>query len=251
MAGNSSVPGRSVASRVLDLLGTFDATTVRQSLSQMSRRSGIPVGTCHRMVQDLLAWGALERHEDGLYTVGGRLARLGMLAPVQRGLRQVAAPILQDVYLVTRLIVNLQVLDDDRVLVLDRLAGTNVGRPVTSPGDRLVPHISAGGKVLLAYSTPEVAQRVLERSAETGAESMAPAVLERMLAQVRQQGYGRTEEEVSPNTFGLAVPVFDAHREVIAALGVVSLVRVREAAKLVPVLQVASAAITRALGSPY
>jgi DNA-binding IclR family transcriptional regulator len=251
MAGNARDTGRSVTSRALDIIGTFDTTMVRQSLSQISRRSGVPVSTCHRMVQDLLAWGALERHEDGLYTVGGRLARIGMLAPVQRGLRQVSAPIMQDVLFATRQVVNLQVRDGDQALVLDRLAGTGVGSPVTTPGDRLPLHTSAGGKVLLAHAPSEIVQQILEELRPATPEtSVSPESLERMLEHVRDRGFATTEGALSPGTYGLAVPVFDPSRRAIAALGVVSMTPMGTTMRqIVPVLQVASSAISRALHS--
>lgn len=92
MAGNSSASGRSVTSRALVVLGCFDADHMRQSLSQIARRAGVPVTTCHRILGDLQAWGAVQKQPDGLYTIGPRLAQLGLLAPIQRGLQQVAAP---------------------------------------------------------------------------------------------------------------------------------------------------------------
>ena len=45
MAGNTSVPGATVTSRVLALLGAFDARHRELSLSDLARRSGVPVAT--------------------------------------------------------------------------------------------------------------------------------------------------------------------------------------------------------------
>ena len=96
MAGGASQPGRSVTSRALDLLGSFDTGHRRMSLTQMAVRAQMPMATAHRLVRDLVAWGALVRRPDGAYEVGHRLWALGLLAPVQGELRSVAAPFLQD-----------------------------------------------------------------------------------------------------------------------------------------------------------
>jgi len=57
-----------------------------------------------------------------------------MLAPVQRELREVAAPYMHDVLFATRQVVNLFVLDGTKVLVLELISGTAVGRPIAKVG---------------------------------------------------------------------------------------------------------------------
>ncbi|MCJ8503553.1 IclR family transcriptional regulator [Kocuria flava] len=251
MAGNSSAPGRSVTSRVLGVLATFDAQHTRQSLSQIARRAGIPVATCHRLLAELLTWGAVEKHPDGLYTVGPRLAQLGLLAPIQRDLQQVAAPHMQDVLFATRQVVNLFVLDGTRALLLDRIAGSRVGAPIARPGDRLPLHTSAGGKVLLAHGSAELWAAATERLVLDTPRSIADtARLEQEMDLVRGRGYATTDEEHFPGAFGLAVPVRDPDGGVVAALGIVALARIKDIQRVVPALQVASAAITRSMGRP-
>lgn len=248
MAGNAHAPGRSVTSRALEVLGSFDAQHVRQNLSQISRRTGMPVATCYRLLRDLAEWGALSRGEDGSYTVGPRIAQLGLLAPLERGLRQTAAPYMQDVLFATRQIVNLFILDGTEALLLDRIAGTRVGAPIARPGDRLPLHTSAGGKVLLAHGPAEVVEAAAARLTPETRKSIADRPrLEEELERVRERGYATTEGEHSSGAYGLAVPVRGMEGEVIAALGIVNLSRITDFQRIVPALQVASAAITRSL----
>ncbi|MFD0891159.1 helix-turn-helix domain-containing protein, partial [Streptosporangium algeriense] len=65
MAGGSREPGRSVTSKVLAILGAFDTGHPHLSLSEISRRSGVPLTTAHRLVGELVAWQALSRTADG------------------------------------------------------------------------------------------------------------------------------------------------------------------------------------------
>lgn len=248
MAGNAHAPGRSVTSRALEVLGSFDAQHVRQNLSQISRRTGMPVATCYRLLRDLAEWGAVARREDGSYTVGPRIAQLGLLAPLERGLRQTAAPYMQDVLFATRQIVNLFVLDGTDALLLDRIAGTRVGAPIARPGDRLPLHTSAGGKVLLAHGPAELVDAAAKRLTPETRQSIADRPrLDEELERVRERGYATTEGEHSSGAYGLAVPVRGVEGEVIAALGIVNLARITDFQRIVPALQVASAAITRSL----
>jgi hypothetical protein len=73
MAGNTSVRGATVTSRVLALLGAFDARHRELSLSDLARRSGVPLATAHRLAAELAEWGALDKTGEGKYVVGRRL----------------------------------------------------------------------------------------------------------------------------------------------------------------------------------
>src|SRR4029453_2649758 len=96
LAGNTSEPGATVASRLLSVLAAFDERHRSLTLTELSGRAGIPVPTAHRLVGELVAGGALQRLDDGRYVIGRLLWEAGLLAPVQGRLRQVAEPFLHD-----------------------------------------------------------------------------------------------------------------------------------------------------------
>ena len=156
MAGRSSSPGTTVTSRALALLGAFDEQHRRLTLTDLASRSGLPLPTAHRLVAELVAWGALARTADGSYVVGRRLWDLGLLAPVQTGLRQLASPFLHDLYGATLATVHLAVRDGVEVLYVDRLAGHASVPVVSRIGSRLPLHATGVGKVLLAHAPPDV-----------------------------------------------------------------------------------------------
>src|SRR4051812_24082652 len=115
--------GRTVTSRVLSVLAIFDGRHRRLSLSQISRRAGMPLATAHRLVGELAAWGALERDADGRYQIGLRLWEVAALAPRGLGLREAALPYLEDLYEATHQHVQLAVLDGVDVVYVERLSG--------------------------------------------------------------------------------------------------------------------------------
>ncbi|MDT0615060.1 helix-turn-helix domain-containing protein [Streptomyces lancefieldiae] len=84
-----------VIGRALRILGAFSAQRPHLSLSELARRSGLPVSTVHRMLGDLLVWGALERGAQGRYRIGLRLWEVASLAPRSQGLRERALPYLE------------------------------------------------------------------------------------------------------------------------------------------------------------
>ena len=109
---------RSLIGRAFIVLGAFDAKSPRLTQSEISRRSGLPLPTVHRLCGQLVAEGALERRSDGKYQVGVRLWEIGALAPGAHGLRQVALPFLEDLYEVTRENVQLVVREGTEALYL-------------------------------------------------------------------------------------------------------------------------------------
>ncbi|MBM2623839.1 IclR family transcriptional regulator [Actinoplanes sp. LDG1-06] len=240
----------SVTSRALALLAAFDPEHRSLTLSELSRRSGLPLATAHRLVGELREWGALARLTSGEYVIGRRLWDLGLLAPVQSGLRQAASPFLHDLYGATLATVHLAVRDGCEVLYVDRLAG-HVSVPVVSKvGSRLPLHATGVGKVLLAYAPEPVRLEALGRLVRVTPYTVTqPARLAEQLRKVRSEGYATTGEEMSLGACSVAVPVRGPGDDVVAALGIVVPDLRREQARLVAALQVASRGISRTLSS--
>jgi DNA-binding IclR family transcriptional regulator len=251
MAGRSSTPGRSVTSRALAILDAFDATFPRLSLSEIAERSGTPLTTAHRLLAELTDWGALVRRQDGRYEIGRKLWDLGLLAPVQLELRQVAAPFLQDLHTTIRDTVHLAVRDGLSALYVERISGRESVPVVSQVGSRLPLYATGVGKVLLAAAPIEVVEQVLRSPTRMTRHTVVdPGRLRRELAEVRRRRYARTTEEMSPGTASLAVPVQVERRSgpvVVAALGIVVPPHRRDLPRLVPVLEVAARGIGREL----
>lgn len=241
--------GASVTSRALAVLGAFDGEHRSLSLTDLARRAGLPLATAHRLVGELQRWGALAREPGGEYVIGRRIWQLGLLAPVQSGLRQAASPFLHDLYGTTLATVHLAVRDGLEVLYVERLAG-HVSVPVVSRvGSRLPMHATGVGKVLLAYAPEEVRLEVLQNLTRITAYTVThPARLLEQLRRVRAEGYATTGEEMSLGACSVAVPVRNGGT-VVAALGIVVPDLRRQLPRLVSALQVAAHGISRTLAS--
>ncbi|HEX6524845.1 MAG TPA: IclR family transcriptional regulator [Streptosporangiaceae bacterium] len=248
MAGNTSVPGATVTSRVLALLGAFDANHRELTLSDLARRSGVPIPTAHRLAKELAGWGALHRTGAGTYVVGRRLWDIGLLAPVARELREVAVPFLHDLYGTTLETVHLAVREDTHVLYLETLSGTRSVPVVSTVGSRLPMHATGVGKVLMAHAPDDIRQRVLAGPLQRFLPRTitSPAMLARQLDRVRADGYATTDEEMTPGARSVGVPI-TTDDGVIGALGFVVADLRRSRGALVTALQVAAQGIARSL----
>lgn len=247
MAGNTSHPGASVTSRVLALIGSFDADHRQLTLTEIATRANLPKPTTHRLVAELEAWGALARLASGKYVIGRRLWSLGLLAPVQTELREVASPFLHDLYGATLATVHLAVRDGTQALYLDRLAGHASVPVVSRIGSRLPLHATGVGKVLLAHAPMEIRHDVLGSLTRFTAHTVVqPGVMARQLDRVHRGGHASTIEELTLGACSVAVPVFQG-TEVIAALGIVVPDLKRNRSALVIALRVAAQGISRTL----
>jgi DNA-binding IclR family transcriptional regulator len=251
VAGGSAVAGRSVTGRALALLDAFSAEAPRLGLSEIAARSGTPLATAHRLLAELTGWGALVRRADGRYEVGRKLWDLGLLAPVQLELRQVAAPFLLDVHTATRDTVHLAVREGLRALYVERISGRESVPVVSQVGSRLPLHATGVGKVLLAAAPEDVVEAALRAlSRETRHTVVDPGRLRRELADVRRRGHARTGEEMTLGASSVAVPVTVPREDaalVVGALGIVVPSHRRDLGRLVPVLEVAARGIGREL----
>lgn len=248
MAGNISRPGATVVSRVLALLGAFDETHRRLTLTELARRADLPVPTAHRLIGELTARGALARTPSGEYVVGRRLWSLGVLAPVQTGLLEAAAPFLHDLYAATLATVHLAVRDGTEVLYLDRLSGRRSVPVVSTVGSRLPLYPTGVGKVLLAHAPEPVQAEVLSSLKRITPHTITqPARLRAQLDRARSDGYATTVEEMTLGACSVGVPVRRNDAEVVAALGIVVPSLRRDRPRLVAALQVAAHGIGRSI----
>lgn len=247
MAGGSG--GRTVTSRVLGLVGAFDASHRRLTLSQLAARAELSLPTAHRLVGELVEWGALVREEDGTYVIGRRLWDAGLLAPVATDLRSVASPFLHDLYGATLETVHLAVREDDHVLYLETLRGTRNVPIVSSVGSRLPMYSTGVGKVLLAHAPEAVRSQVLSAPLKpfTRHTITRPGLLHRQLDRVLTDGYATTVEEMTLGACSVAVPIATSDGTVVGSLGIVVSDLRRHRLRLVSALKVAAQGVSRAL----
>jgi DNA-binding IclR family transcriptional regulator len=228
-------PPRSVLGRALGVLAAFSDASPELALADIVAATSLPPATAHRIVAELVAWGALERVGRGRYRIGMRLWRVGALAPSARNLREAALPPMQDLAAATGHVVHLVVLDGHRALFVERLAGHDEEFTVRSRVGRDMPlHASGPGKVLLAHAPTTLVEEIVAR----GLPRLAPGTITDPAA---------LREALDAARRTVAAPVVDAADRVVAALAVV----VPASASLppfIPAVRMAAAAASRRLG---
>ncbi|MFG1803162.1 IclR family transcriptional regulator [Micromonospora carbonacea] len=191
--------------------------------------------------------GALERGDDGRYRIGLRLWEVGSLAPRGLGLREVALPVMEDLYEVTHENVQLAVRQDLEVVFVERIAGRHAVPVLTRVGGRFALHATGVGLVLLAHAPAQ--ERVLSAPLRryTDVTVTDAGRLRRCLADVRRTGYAVSDRQVTMDALSVAAPI-RAPEGVVAAISLVVAHDRADPVALVPLVRAAGRVLSRALG---
>jgi IclR family transcriptional regulator, acetate operon repressor len=204
-------------SRALDLLQLLAAAGGRLPISELAERSGLALGTVHRLLRTLTDRGYVRQDADRRYALGAALLPLGDAA--SRLLSSWAVPYLVELVESSGETANLAVLDDDHVVYLAQAPGRHRMRMFTEVGRRVLPHSTAVGKVLMAWHSEDQVRRVVARLGLPRRTPHTLTSLEQLfaeLADVRRRGWAVDDEEEEVGVRCLAVPVGPGPRAVAA-----------------------------------
>lgn len=212
-----------MSSKLLEILFAFGSGRRRLTLADLARITGMHHATVRRLVLELVEVDALDRAEDGSFTIGIRLWQLGTLAPLSVPLRTVALPVMEDLHTTLREHVQLAVREGTRAVIVERLSGPHAVSVDSQVGGHLPLHSSGVGKVLLAHAPPDVVARVIDRGLPrlTPRTITDPNRLAEVLAECRRTGVATVHEETSVSADSVATRIMDAEGNVIGSLSVV------------------------------
>jgi DNA-binding IclR family transcriptional regulator len=203
------------------------------------------------MAGRLLAWGALERDEEGRYSIGLRLLEVASLAPRGHGLRQVALPYMSDLAAVTKQHVQLAVREGLEVTLVERFSSHSAIPVLYRVGGKMPLHCTGMGLALLAFAPVEVQEEVLSLPlhGEPDQSLIPPTVMRRTLAEVRRERVAIYRRMDANPLVAVAAPIFGEHEEAVAAIGVLLPERIAQPRRLGYALRTAAQSISRELGA--
>ena len=194
---------------VLDVLDALDGRGML-TLSELSRETGAPKSTLHRVCSMMLERGWIARDANtatlGLGPRTAWLARAAPAAALTNGFHSVAGRLVARHNETTCLVV----LDGLDSLFVAKVETTHPVRLVTSVGSRLPAFASAAGRVLLADLPLERVDAMLADSdlvTPTGRQLGGLAELDRILTRTRKLGYGENIDETALGLHCIAVPI--------------------------------------------
>lgn len=209
----------SILSKAFDLLRAFNTNERVMTLSELSRASGLPKSTVHRLIARLIDLDAIEQHRSG-YKLGLGLLELGATTPAA-SMRDTAMPYLAALHRWSGQTVHLAVLRRYDVVYLEKLARSDGPTSLSRVGARLPANCTAIGKVLLAWENLEDLEAFLPSPMPmmtphsiTGVDEL---VIE--LRKVRTQGVAHERNETQLGLACVAAPIL-VHEFAVGAISV-------------------------------
>ena len=222
--GDANEAAISATLRSFSLLECIAGAERSPTLEELTRASGLPKPTVHRILQLLVRGGLVEREaHDKRYTVGARSAALALAVQMHAPRRAERHAILARLVNTIGETCNFTMLDGDEVVYLERVETSANVRLHMKAGSRVPLHCTASGKLLLSDLSPVQVRRLLGPGPlrrYTERTIVDVDVLLREVAKVRSTGVGTDVSEYLEGSVCLAVPVSDPRGRMCAAVAV-------------------------------
>lgn len=209
--------------RAMNILECFNYNNRELDLASITKKTALNRTTARRLINHLSSRGYLSFDpETRRYRLGLKLFELGGVVLSSISLRRVAAPHLTALRDSTGYTVFLGTARDERLLYLDMRAARGPFRFSSNIGTIRPLHFGMLGIILMAYLPRREQERILDE------QPLAPysphSITDRdqfslILAKAKQNSYFVGREHVTEGFGGIAAPVRDHNRRVVASLG--------------------------------
>lgn len=214
-----SAPRNSVVHHVIDVLRCFSSEHPLVGVTEIADRVGLHKSSVSRLLTTLEAEGWVE--QDSItrrYQLGlGLIAIAGPLL-ANLNVRQVAYPYLQELAEATKETAVLAVWEGSVAVTVEQIASDRTVKHTSPLGARYASTGSASVQVFLAEMSDEAVTTLLDEGTIALQPGWTRAQLRKRLEAVRSQGYATNLHETFDDEVGIAAPVYDHRRNVVAAV---------------------------------
>ena len=210
----------STLERGLSVLRAFNQSRPEMQLSEVAAATGLNPAVARRCLNTLVQLGYVAQH-GRRFLLRPEVLVFGSAFLASMNMEQVAAPPLQAVRDETGDSSSMAVLSGPDILYIAHVSTNRRIRLGASVGTRFPAYATSLGKVLLAFQGDAAIEAYLdetELAAFTEHTITSKAELRRRLKAARVQGYDSAQDELDYGIVSLAVPVFDADRQIAAAI---------------------------------
>ena len=205
---------------IIDLLAKHEELTV----PEIASLTGFNKSSVFRMLATLEEKNFVHKSADAKYSLDVKLIFLGNTVSRRLDVIKFGHPMLMELTKRSGETSHIHMLDRDvYVRVIDKVLSPSTIRTDSFIGFCRRAHLMAGGKAILAFQTPsflESYSRVSSFEPLTDYSITSPEQLMRELKEVRRLGYALDREESEYGLFCIGAPIFNASRNVIAAVSI-------------------------------
>ncbi|WP_414474907.1 IclR family transcriptional regulator [Microvirga sp. M2] len=213
------------ASRVLDILeylaGAPDGATLSECVSSL----GMPKSSTLMLLRTVASRGYAIKDSDDRYRLNNAFAKYGFGWGGHRltRLMAIAEPIMDDLCRAVGETVLLGVSGATGIKTIAKVVSDQIVHYDHDISVEIAPYCTAMGRVLMAYSPVQQVDSMLsawplvKRTPKTVTDIDE---LRQIIRRTRDQGYAIVEEEFASGGTGIAAPIFDQNRQILAMLDV-------------------------------
>jgi IclR family transcriptional regulator, acetate operon repressor len=212
----------SALDRALMIIETLLDSDQPLGLNEISARLELPRQSAHRIINNLIKTGLVQRHfKSDRIALGPRMRRLALETMWDSHRSWPSHAILEDLAEQTGETCNLGVLEGNKVLLVDRVETHLALRIHSEVGTRLDFHTSAIGKMIVSHLPKErrhrlITSRPLKRF--TPFSKTTEPELEEEFSEIRRRGYSIANQGTMLGIFGIAMPIHDPKGRILAGL---------------------------------
>jgi IclR family pca regulon transcriptional regulator len=208
--------------RGLAVIECFDAEHTRMSITDVSQRTGLERATARRCLLTLVHLG-YATYDGKFFELTPRVLNLGHSYLAATPLPRLIQPFLEELSRATSESTSAAVLEGTDILYVARASTRRVMSINLAPGARLPAYCTSMGRTLLAALPASEATEILSRSdliAYTPNTKADIASITTELAVIAAQGFAVIDQELELGLCSIAVPLFNAMGQVVAAINI-------------------------------
>lgn len=214
----------SSVTNALRILKSFSMDEPEKKITDLATTLGLGKSTVSRLMATLANEGFVDKNpETQRYRLGLSILSLAGVCTSNFEIHQEAMPVLHKLLEKTGETSHLAILEGEEVIYLHKVESNHPVRAFTHLGKRNPAYCTSSGKVMLAYSDPKMVESVISKGLEPYTKNTItdPDKLRKVLAEIREQGYAISSEEIFEGVTSIAAPVRDYTGKVIASVNIV------------------------------
>ncbi|PCI40806.1 MAG: IclR family transcriptional regulator [Rhodospirillaceae bacterium] len=220
-SGDSSGQVQSLC-RALSILNVIAEDEHGLTMTNIAKRTGLPLSTTHRLLTTLQHERYVRCDNDqSLWKAGVQAFIVGNAFVQSRDIIATSRPFMTELMEQSGETTNLAVVDQGECIYLAQVECRQMMRVQAKPGSRVPIHSSAVGKALLAAMPAQKAKKFIQmREFERNTEKtvVKQQELQQEVSNVRDNGYGRDDEEHCVGLRCVASVIYDEFGEPMAAV---------------------------------
>jgi len=204
----------------LAVIRAFSRDRAALSLSEIGEITEMPAATARRCLLTLEELGYVTRN-GRQFLLRPKVLELGAAYLESMNIESLTKTHLEELARYTGDSAALCVLEGAEIVYVARASIRTLLRLEAHVGSRFPAHATSTGRVLLAGLSTDRLERyfaMAKLEALTDRTVTDPVKLRQLIEDCRRTGYSAVEDELAYGVVALAVPVFDQHRRVVAAL---------------------------------